>query len=290
MGLGRPHARRAAEALDLWLAPEVDDAPAAAGVRRLDKSSHFASSLGEEGEPDAARQCDCRRAEVDLRRGDLRHAGPVQPHRDKQIATLKRVERVNAVMLLTIEIRPEPMRDHGRLLGDRMKWIADRFWGNRKTDLQFRGEIARFAAFLSETGYTPDVDHPDNEVFLSHWRGGALPKGLERHPVTWVSLFDALQERIQQGQDYHDLLRQAVQVPLLILDDVDKLNPSEFREETLYTILNGRSVSGLPTALTCNHPPDALAPWIGGAGCSRLMQGLIPVPMEGPDYRLEVQG
>src|SRR5207248_8788053 len=49
-----------------------------------------------------------------------------------------------------------------------------------------------------------------------------------------VSLFDALQERIQQGQDYHDLLRQAVQVPLLILDDVDKLNPSEFREETLY--------------------------------------------------------
>jgi hypothetical protein len=36
------------------------------------------------------------------------------------------------------------------LLGDRMKWIAERFWGDRKTDLQFRGEIERFAAFLRE--------------------------------------------------------------------------------------------------------------------------------------------
>jgi len=46
------------------------------------------------------------------------------------------------------------------LLGDRMKWIADRFWGNRKTDLQFRGEIARFAAFLSELLESGELDDP----------------------------------------------------------------------------------------------------------------------------------
>jgi DNA replication protein DnaC len=102
-------------------------------------------------------------------------------------------------------------------------------------------------------------------------------------------LFGAIQERIGQGEDYLDLFRRATAAPLLLLDDLDKLKPSEFREETLYTILNGRSVSGLPLAITSNNPPDKLAPWIGGAGCSRLMAGLIPVEMEGPDYRLEGQ-
>jgi DNA replication protein DnaC len=102
-------------------------------------------------------------------------------------------------------------------------------------------------------------------------------------------LFGAIQERIGQGEDYLELFRRATSAPLLLLDDLDKLKPSEFREETLYTILNGRSVSGLPLAITSNNPPDKLTPWIGGAGCSRLMQGLIPVSMEGPDYRLEVQ-
>jgi DNA replication protein DnaC len=102
-----------------------------------------------------------------------------------------------------------------------------------------------------------------------------------------VSLFDALQERLELRQDYHGLLRQAISAPLLLLDDVDKLKPSEFREETLYKLLNGRCVAGLPLALSSNNPPHALARWIGKAGRSRLMTGLIPVPMEGDDYRLE---
>jgi DNA replication protein DnaC len=105
--------------------------------------------------------------------------------------------------------------------------------------------------------------------------------------VSAVSLFDAIGERIGQGEDYHDLLHRAIAAPLLLLDDLDKLKPSEFREETLYKILNGRSSAGLPLALSSNNAPDELVRWIGGAGCSRLMAGLIPVPMFGSDYRLE---
>src|SRR5579859_671481 len=104
-----------------------------------------------------------------------------------------------------------------------------------------------------------------------------------------VSLFDAIGERLGRREDYHDLLRRAIQAPLLLLDDLDKLKPSEFREETLYKILNGRHSAGLPLALSSNSAPDELTHWIGGAGCSRLMAGLIPVPMYGPDYRLETQ-
>ena len=101
-----------------------------------------------------------------------------------------------------------------------------------------------------------------------------------------VSLFDAVQERLERKQDYHELLRQAISTPLLLLDDVDKLKPSEFREETLYKLLNGRNVAGLPLAISTNNPPGALARWVGEAGRSRLMQGILPVPMDGPDYRL----
>lgn len=50
----------------------------------------------------------------------------------------------------------------------------------------------QFAQFLSETGYAPPKEHSDNGAFLSHWSGGKPPRGKEQHPVTWVSLFDAL--------------------------------------------------------------------------------------------------
>jgi formylglycine-generating enzyme required for sulfatase activity len=51
---------------------------------------------------------------------------------------------------------------------------------------------AQFAKFLSESGYAPDVDHPDNHAYLSHWADSAPPTALADHPVTRVSLFDAL--------------------------------------------------------------------------------------------------
>jgi formylglycine-generating enzyme required for sulfatase activity len=50
----------------------------------------------------------------------------------------------------------------------------------------------QFVRFVREVGYTPPAGHPDGHLFLSHWRRGAVPRGLEKHPVVWVSLFDAL--------------------------------------------------------------------------------------------------
>jgi formylglycine-generating enzyme required for sulfatase activity len=45
----------------------------------------------------------------------------------------------------------------------------------------------QFAAFLSATGYEPVCK--DN--FLAHWVNGAIPAGLEDHPVVWIDLSDA---------------------------------------------------------------------------------------------------
>lgn len=104
-----------------------------------------------------------------------------------------------------------------------------------------------------------------------------------------VTLFDAVQARIQHEEDYHDILRRAIQTPLLLLDDIDKLKPSEFREETLYTLINGRTNAGRPLAISSNVTPGELERWVGKAGRSRLMQGLLPVLMQGSDYRLEME-
>jgi serine/threonine-protein kinase len=50
---------------------------------------------------------------------------------------------------------------------------------------------AQYAEFLRATNYSPPANHPDNELFLQEW-DDVPPKGEEKHPVTWVSLFDAL--------------------------------------------------------------------------------------------------
>jgi DNA replication protein DnaC len=104
--------------------------------------------------------------------------------------------------------------------------------------------------------------------------------------VSAIAFFEAIQERIQQEREYHPLLQRAAKTPLLLLDDLDKPKPSEFRESIYYFLLNQRSRAGLPTAITCNCEPQMLDRWIGSAARSRLMQGLIPVSMNGPDYRI----
>ena len=86
--------------------------------------------------------------------------------------------------------------------GSEMVWIpAGKFlYGTANKTAECAGfSLARhpvtneqFATFVAETGYAPPKEHGDNSTFLSHWSGGKPPKGKEQHPVTWVSLFDAL--------------------------------------------------------------------------------------------------
>lgn len=46
------------------------------------------------------------------------------------------------------------------ILGDRLRWIAGRFWDSHPTDLQFRTEVERFAAFLRELVRSAELDEP----------------------------------------------------------------------------------------------------------------------------------
>ncbi|HLZ57203.1 MAG TPA: DnaA/Hda family protein [Ktedonosporobacter sp.] len=100
-----------------------------------------------------------------------------------------------------------------------------------------------------------------------------------------VTLFDAIVERISADEEYHDLLKRAMTTPLLLLDDIDKPKISEFRKEMYYQIIDGRTRAGRPLVVSANCSLTELECYVGGATKSRLMMGLVPVQMEGADYR-----
>jgi DNA replication protein DnaC len=103
-----------------------------------------------------------------------------------------------------------------------------------------------------------------------------------------VTLFDAIQQRISRDEDYSGLLRRAISTPLLLLDDVDKPKPSEFRQEMYYQIIDGRSRTGRPLVISFNCALMEVGRWIGGAARSRLFIGLTPVHLMGDDYRMSM--
>jgi serine/threonine-protein kinase len=88
--------------------------------------------------------------------------------------------------------------------GSEMVWIpAGKFvYGTEGKTAECAGfSLARypvtneqFAEFLGATKYVPPKDHPEPDSFVSHWTGSVswIPKGKEKHPVVFVSLFDAL--------------------------------------------------------------------------------------------------
>jgi DNA replication protein DnaC len=102
--------------------------------------------------------------------------------------------------------------------------------------------------------------------------------------TTAPKLFRAIQECISRNEQYTQIVHKACSTPLLVLDDVDKAKPNEFRQEVYFEIVDERVKRGLPIALSTNRVSD-LAAYVGGAACSRLSIGQITVDMAGVDYR-----
>lgn len=95
------------------------------------------------------------------------------------------------------------------------------------------------------------------------------------------------QTRKMFDQSKHlSLIQQAIETPLLILDDIDKSRPREDREEVYYHLLDERYKAKRPTVLSTNKL-ESLSSYIGEAAMDRLMRGMTPVKMTGNSYRLE---
>jgi len=105
--------------------------------------------------------------------------------------------------------------------------------------------------------------------------------------TTAPKLFRAMQEKIDHKEEYTPLIHIACATPLLVLDDVDKAKPSEWKQELYFEIIDERVKRGLPIAISTNRISD-LAFFVGGAACSRLSVSQIDVDMTGSDYRMRL--
>jgi DNA replication protein DnaC len=83
------------------------------------------------------------------------------------------------------------------------------------------------------------------------------------------------------------IIEQAVKASLLIIDDVDKARPNDFRLDTYFMILDERYKAKRPTILSTNCFEE-LHLYVGEAvAYSRMMRNGKIIAMEGDDYRLE---
>ena len=97
-------------------------------------------------------------------------------------------------------------------------------------------------------------------------------------------LFQALYD---SNFDEH-LLRQAIETPLLCLDDLDKMQKKadgSYQKTILFTILNQRHLARRPVMLTANADDD-WKQWLHEAVLSRLFGHVEAIGMKGQDYRM----
>jgi DNA replication protein DnaC len=99
--------------------------------------------------------------------------------------------------------------------------------------------------------------------------------------------FQAIYGKMSGDGEVWELIRRASTAKLLVIDDLDKASPKDFRQEVLFQIIDERVTAGLSMAVSTNKMAS-LAEYIGDAAYSRLMQRCIPVEMTGKDYRLNM--
>lgn len=110
---------------------------------------------------------------------------------------------------------------------------------------------------------------------------------LRRWNVKWVSMPILL---AQLGAAFNDKARrEAISVltgrGALILDDLDKVNPSEWAKNQLFSALDTRIQAGAPLLITTNEPPSGLGDKFGGPVMSRVAE-LRVLEFPGQDMRL----
>jgi DNA replication protein DnaC len=92
-----------------------------------------------------------------------------------------------------------------------------------------------------------------------------------------------------EGEQFHKLLESAMQVDVLVWDDIGKAKPSDFRMGVYYRIIDERYRHKRPILFSSNEDMSTLTERIGDAAASRLL-GMAKgrtFAVEGTDFRLQ---
>lgn len=123
----------------------------------------------------------------------------------------------------------------------------------------------------------------------------ALANTLATHGVQSLFLnapewFGRIRESFQEGaeESEHDIVTEARNADLLILDDIGVDKCTEFVERTIYLVVNGRMNDVRPIIATTNcETVRDLATVIGERSASRLYEMCQWVPWSSIDYRIQ---
>jgi len=104
----------------------------------------------------------------------------------------------------------------------------------------------------------------------------------------FFTVHDQTKKQFDQTK-YLSLIQQAIEAPVLFIDDTDKSKPKEERHEVYFLIIDERYKAKRPTVISTNKR-EMLDEHIGEAAMDRLMRGVVHIKMVGSSYRLEEEG
>jgi len=123
-----------------------------------------------------------------------------------------------------------------------------------------------------------------NELMLHRGRPGrfvSLTRGY------FQRLRDTFSEDSEQHGQAYQILEELVQVPYVVLDDLGIQRGTEWEEEVLYDLVDGRYSEERFTIVTTNQPLEEIQRISRGRIYSRLVEMCHLIEMEGPDWRKE---
>lgn len=108
-------------------------------------------------------------------------------------------------------------------------------------------------------------------------------------PVRWVSVSGLMADlrRSFSDSDRADAVKVVAGRSAIVLDDLDKVNPSEFGKEIIFSTLDARVAADAPVLVTTNATPAELGRKLGKAVMSRIAGECMVVKMVGPDRRIQ---
>jgi DNA replication protein DnaC len=95
----------------------------------------------------------------------------------------------------------------------------------------------------------------------------------------------------QDGPRESEILKDATEADVMVLDELGRERVSDWRDEMLHLVINGRYSSRRPTILTTNYDvgeiddPDSLQVRVGMRVYSRLQEMCELLHLDGADYR-----
>lgn len=114
---------------------------------------------------------------------------------------------------------------------------------------------------------------------------------LSRGPLRWISVARLMADLTKgfDSQEHKAAAKLLTGKGPIVLDDFDKVKPSDHGKTTLFTAIDQRVQANVPMIVTSNRRLGELGGIFGDPVMSRLSGHCTQLVMDGPDMRLELQ-